>query len=96
MPGRTLCRKLRSRMLALAFARAAVFMAVWTAIVSASDNFLRPYLTRQRASVSTLTVFVGVIGGVAAFGFIGSLIGPVVVALIVALLRFAEQEVRAG
>ncbi len=39
---------------------------------------------RQRASVSTLTVFVGVIGGVAAFGFIGSLIGPVVVALIVA------------
>ena len=29
-----------------------------------------------------------------ALGFIGSLIGPVVLALIVALLRFAEQEVR--
>jgi predicted PurR-regulated permease PerM len=72
----------------------AVFMAVWTAIVGASDNLLRPFLTRQRASVSTLTVFVGVIGGVAAFGFIGSLIGPVVVALAIALLRFAEQEVR--
>lgn len=72
----------------------AVFMAVWTAIVSTSDNVLRPYLTQKRASVSTLTVFIGVIGGVAAFGFIGSLIGPVVVALIVALLRFAEQEVR--
>jgi predicted PurR-regulated permease PerM len=72
----------------------AVFLAVWTAIVGTSDNMLRPFLTRQRASVSTLTVFVGVIGGVAAFGFIGSLIGPVVLALIVALLRFAEQEVR--
>lgn len=72
----------------------AVFMAVWTGIVGASDNVLRPFLTRQRASVSTLTVFVGVIGGVVAFGFIGSLIGPVVLALIVALLRFAEQEVR--
>jgi predicted PurR-regulated permease PerM len=71
-----------------------IFMAVWTALVGTSDNILRPYLTRQRASVSTLTVFVGVIGGVAAFGFIGSLIGPVVLALIVALLRFAEQEVR--
>ena len=55
--------------------------------VGFSDNFLRPYLTRQRAEVSTLTVFVGVIGGVAAFGFIGSLIGPVVLALIVALLQ---------
>jgi predicted PurR-regulated permease PerM len=71
-----------------------IFMAVWTALVGGSDNVLRPYLTRQQASVSTLTVFVGVIGGVAAFGFIGSLIGPVVLALIVALLRFAEQEVR--
>jgi predicted PurR-regulated permease PerM len=72
----------------------AIFMGAWTALVGTSDNLLRPYLTRQRASVSTLTVFVGVIGGVAAFGFIGSLIGPVVLALIVALLRFAEQEVR--
>jgi predicted PurR-regulated permease PerM len=72
----------------------AIFMGVWTALVGTSDNVLRPYLTRQRASVSTLTVFVGVIGGVAAFGFIGSLIGPVVLALMVALLRFAEQEVR--
>lgn len=70
------------------------FMIAWTLIVGTSDNFLRPYLTQQRASVSTLTVFVGVIGGVAAFGFIGSLIGPVLLALIIALLRFAEQEVR--
>jgi predicted PurR-regulated permease PerM len=80
----------------LLFARhwgAAIFLGVWSVGVGFSDNFLRPYLTRQRAQVSTLTVFVGVIGGVAAFGFIGSLIGPVVLALIVALLQFAEEEV---
>jgi len=71
----------------------AVFMAVWTGLVGTSDNLLRPYLTQRRAEVSTLTVFVGVIGGVAAFGFIGSLIGPVVLALIVALIRFAEEQV---
>ncbi|MBX5460276.1 MAG: AI-2E family transporter [Steroidobacteraceae bacterium] len=71
----------------------AIFMALWTAGVGTSDNLLRPYLTRQRAQVSTLTVFVGVIGGVSTFGFIGSLIGPVVLALIVALLRFAEEHV---
>ncbi len=70
----------------------AIFLAVWSIGVGFSDNFLRPYLTRQRAEVATLTVFVGVIGGVSAFGFIGSLIGPVVVALIVALLQFAERQ----
>jgi predicted PurR-regulated permease PerM len=71
----------------------AIFLGAWSLGVGFSDNFIRPYLTRQRAEVSTLTVFVGVIGGVAAFGFIGSLIGPVVLALIVALLQFAEEEV---
>jgi predicted PurR-regulated permease PerM len=72
-----------------------IFLGAWSVGVGFSDNFLRPYLTRQRASVSTLTVFVGVIGGVAAFGFIGSLIGPVVLALIVALLQFASEQVAA-
>jgi predicted PurR-regulated permease PerM len=71
---------------------AAIFLAIWSVGVGFSDNFLRPYLTRQRAEVATLTVFVGVIGGVSAFGFIGSLIGPVVLALIVALLQFSEQQ----
>jgi predicted PurR-regulated permease PerM len=70
-----------------------IFLGVWSVGVGFSDNFIRPYLTRQRAQVSTLTVFVGVIGGVAAFGFIGSLIGPVVLALIVALIQFAEEQV---
>jgi predicted PurR-regulated permease PerM len=71
---------------------AATFLGLWSIGVGVSDNFMRPYLTRRRAEVSTLTVFVGVIGGVSAFGFIGSLIGPVLLALIVALLRFAEEE----
>ncbi|HVY79666.1 MAG TPA: AI-2E family transporter [Steroidobacteraceae bacterium] len=71
----------------------AIFLGVWSVGVGFSDNFLRPYLTRQQARVSTLTVFVGVIGGVAAFGFLGSLIGPVLLALIVALLQFAEEKV---
>jgi len=71
---------------------AAIFLGIWSIGVGFSDNFLRPYLTRQRAQVATLTVFVGVIGGVSAFGFIGSLIGPVVLALIVALLQFAEEQ----
>ena len=72
---------------------AAIFLGMWSVAIGFSDNVLRPYLTQQRAEVSTLTVFVGVIGGVSAFGFIGTLIGPVLLALIVALLRFAEESI---
>ena len=71
----------------------AVLLGIWSIGVGLSDNFLRPYLTGRHADVSALTVFIGVIGGVSAFGFIGTLIGPVLLALIVALLRFAEESV---
>jgi predicted PurR-regulated permease PerM len=69
---------------------AAIFLAIWTVIVGFSDNLLRPYLAARQAPVSTVAVFVGVIGGVTAFGFIGLLIGPVLLSLVVALIQIAE------
>jgi predicted PurR-regulated permease PerM len=60
----------------------AVFMLVWGAAVSSSDNFLRPMLISSHAPVSTLAVFIGVIGGASAFGAVGLIIGPVLLALI--------------
>lgn len=68
---------------------AAIFMLVWGALlVSLVDNFIRPLLVSGRAEVGTLTVFIGVLGGISAFGTIGLVIGPVILALIIALLRF--------
>lgn len=69
---------------------AAIFLAVWTVIVGFSDNVLRPILVSRQAPVSTVAVFVGVIGGVTAFGFIGFVIGPVLLSLVVAIMRIAE------
>jgi predicted PurR-regulated permease PerM len=67
----------------------AVFMIVWGALlVSLVDNVVRPMLVSGRASVGTLTVFIGVLGGISAFGAIGLFLGPVVLALIIALIRF--------
>ncbi|MGQ0834377.1 MAG: AI-2E family transporter [Gammaproteobacteria bacterium] len=73
---------------------AAVFLGIWSVIVGISDNFLRPILAARHAPVSTVAVFVGVIGGIAAFGFLGIVLGPVLLSLIVELLRFAEEPAR--
>jgi predicted PurR-regulated permease PerM len=67
-----------------------VFMLVWGAIVSVSDNLIRPLAIRTHAEVSTLAVFVGVVGGVAAFGTIGVILGPVLLTLVVSLLGYID------
>ena len=72
---------------------AAIFLAIWSAAVGVADNFLRPYLTSQRAEVSTLAVFIGAIGGASAFGILGLVIGPVLLGFVVALVQFAEETV---
>jgi predicted PurR-regulated permease PerM len=67
----------------------AIFLALWGSIVvGLVDNLLRPLLISGRAEVPTLAVFIGVIGGLAAFGFIGLFVGPIVLGLLIALFRF--------
>jgi predicted PurR-regulated permease PerM len=74
----------------------AVFLAAWgVLIVSMVDNFLRPLLISGRAEVPTLAVFIGVMGGLAAFGFIGLFVGPIVLGLLVALYRYEREELKA-
>jgi predicted PurR-regulated permease PerM len=70
----------------------AIFMAAWGAlVVGMVDNFVRPLLVSGRAALGTLTVFFGVLGGLAAFGMIGLFLGPVILALVLALIQFAEE-----
>lgn len=74
----------------------AIFLAVWgSVVVGMADNVLRPLLISGRAEVPTLAVFIGVMGGLSAFGFIGLFIGPIVLGLLVALFRL-EVESRAS
>lgn len=75
---------------------ATVFMLIWGGLlVSLVDNVVRPMLVSGRAKVGTLTVFIGVLGGIGAFGAIGLFLGPVVLALIIALIRFMLEIRRA-
>jgi predicted PurR-regulated permease PerM len=70
----------------------AMFMAGWgVLVVGGVDNFLRPMLISGRAEVPTLAVFIGVMGGLSAFGFVGLFLGPIVLGLLVALYRFAAE-----
>jgi predicted PurR-regulated permease PerM len=67
------------------------FMLAWGIFLGVLDNFLRPILISGRARISALAVFVGVLGGIPAFGAIGIIAGPVALSLALALIEFAEE-----
>lgn len=69
----------------------AIFLGIWTALMGLAENIVRPWLTSHHAQVSTLAIFIGAIGGVAAFGILGLIVGPVLLSFIVALVRFARE-----
>jgi predicted PurR-regulated permease PerM len=67
----------------------AIFLAIWgIVIVGGSDNVVRPVLIGKGIDAPLALVFLGVIGGILAFGFLGLFIGPVL--LVVAYNLFAE------
>ena len=68
-----------------------IFMLAWGTLLSGLDNVLRPLLISGRARISALAVFIGVLGGIPAFGPIGIIAGPVVLSLALALIEFIEE-----
>jgi predicted PurR-regulated permease PerM len=65
----------------------AVFVAAYGFfVISGVDNLLRPYLISRESQMPLLLVFLGVIGGALAFGFIGIFLGPTLLGVAYALV----------
>ena len=71
----------------------AVFLLVWGfAVVGMSDNFVRPMVLKKGMEMNTLAIFLSVMGGVQAFGFIGLFVGPVILTMAFVILRILNEE----
>lgn len=60
---------------------AGVFMLCWGMLVSSVDNVIRPFIISQGNKMPFVLIFMGVIGGALAFGFIGVFLGPTLLAV---------------
>lgn len=66
----------------------AIFLVLWGALaVSSVDNFLKPLLIARGTSLPLSLIFLGVFGGVIAFGFLGLILGPILLAVGIAMLQ---------
>ena len=60
--------------------RALLLLAICAGVSAIVDNILRPILLGGRTELSALVIFISVVGGVAMFGMLGLVLGPILVA----------------
>ena len=66
----------------------AVGVVLWgLLVVSSSDNVIRPLVISGATKIPFILIMFGVLGGIASFGLVGLFIGPVILAILLAIWR---------
>jgi len=74
---------------------AALFLSLWgVVVVGLVDNLVKPLLIKVGMHMHSAVVFFALLGGLGAFGSIGLLLGPLVVALFLAMLKIYRRDFR--
>jgi predicted PurR-regulated permease PerM len=74
--------------------RGIALLAIGAGGISLIDNFLRPMLLAGRTQMNGLLVFISLLGGIAAFGLIGLVLGPVIMATAISFVDAYATERR--
>jgi predicted PurR-regulated permease PerM len=70
-----------------------LFSFVWGALmVSTVDNLVRPRLCGSRMTLHPLLVFLSMFGGLAVFGAMGLLVGPLIAAIFMSMVRIYRRD----
>lgn len=65
-----------------------VFLILWgVLVISMIDNFLRPYFIGKKLGFHGVLTFIGIVGGMMAFGFLGVFLGPFLLAISIRLFE---------
>jgi predicted PurR-regulated permease PerM len=71
----------------------ALFLVIYAVVVVALiDNVVKPLLMKDDSQMHGAVIFFALLGGLAAFGAMGLLIGPLAVALFLAMLRMYQRD----
>ena len=71
-----------------------ILLAWCMGVVVTIDNVLKPIFIGSRMRMSTIFLLFGILGGLAVFGALGLILGPVLFALLAALIDLYDEEYR--
>ncbi|HEX9780500.1 MAG TPA: AI-2E family transporter [bacterium] len=72
--------------------RAGILFVLGVAGISLVDNLLKPALIGERTKLPYLLLFLGILGGIRAYGLIGVFLAPVVLTLFFSLVTIYREE----
>src|SRR5438093_2420290 len=75
-------------------ARALTLVAVGAGVVGLIDNLLRPILLSGRTQMNGLLIFISLLGGLGAFGLLGLVLGPIIMATTISFVDAYASERR--
>ena len=91
------CLGAAALLLATGHSIAALFLAIWgLTVVGLVDNVVKPLLVRRGMDLHGALVFFSLLGGLAVFGTVGLLIGPLTVAFFLAVVRIWHRDYGRG
>jgi predicted PurR-regulated permease PerM len=71
-----------------------LFLVIWcTVMVSSIDNVIRPFFISGKAKIPLLVILLGVLGGLATMGFLGVIVGPLVLAISLEIARVYRTDI---
>jgi predicted PurR-regulated permease PerM len=74
-----------------AWGKAAIVAGFGAGVIGTADNILRPWIISGRVQVHPLLVFISLLGGAQAFGFLGLIIGPATLSVTIVILEFLRE-----
>lgn len=75
---------------------AILFLLYNLIVVSTADNFLRSYIIARKTNIHSSVILIGMLGGLYAFGIIGLIVGPLILAYVLILIEsFKDKSIYA-
>ena len=69
------------------YGKAIVLVAICAGVAGVLEHFVRPLLLSGKTQMNSLLILVSVLGGISVFGFLGFILGPIVVAVASTILN---------
>ena len=71
----------------------AIFLTIWClVVVSTIDNVVRPWVMKDKAELPAIPLLFSVIGAMNAFGFVGLVIGPLVLSMLLTIVDIYKRS----